>query len=195
MKIIFATHNEGKLIEMKNILSDFEVIGAKEAGVFEDVVEDGLTFAENALKKARFMVSKTGEAAIADDSGCCIEALDGAPGIYSARWANGADISDYTLEQIKDVSVGKRQAWFETAAALVFPDGREFVFDGQMHGEMTTEKRGIPLPKLPYDNIFIPNGYDKTCAEMGNDEKNKISHRGKAFLDLRAFLLKELDKS
>lgn len=192
MKIIFATHNEGKLIEMKKILHDFEVIGAEEAGVFEDVIEDGATFAENALKKARFVVNQTGEAAIADDSGACIKVLNGAPGIFSARWAGDRDIADFTLEKIKDVPEGQRQAWFETAAALVLPDGREFVFAGQMHGNMTFEKRGESLPKLPYDSIFIPDGHTLTCAEMGNEAKNKISHRGKAFLELREFLLREM---
>jgi len=192
MKIIFATHNKGKLIEMKKILHDFEVIGAEEAGVFEDVIEDGATFAENALKKARFVMEKTKMITVADDSGVCIKALNGAPGVFSARWAGDLDIADFALEKIKDVPDGQRQAWFETAAALVFPDGREFVFDGRMHGNITHEKRGESLPNLPYDSILIPDGHTLTCAEMGNEEKNKISHRGQAFLELREFLLKEM---
>jgi len=192
MKIIFATHNKGKLIEMKRILHDFEVIGAEEAGVFEDVVEDGATFTENALKKARFVVSQTGEAAVADDSGVCIKALDGEPGIFSARWAGDSDKAQFALDKLADVPDGQRQAWFETAAALVFPDGREFVFDGKMHGDITMEKRGESLPNLPYDSIFIPEGHTLTCAEMGNEEKNNLSHRGQAFRELREFLVKEL---
>ncbi len=87
MKIIFATHNQGKLKEMKELLSGFEVMSAEEAGVSDDVIEDGMTFKENALKKARFVAGKTGEWAVADDSGICIDVLDGAPGVMSARWA------------------------------------------------------------------------------------------------------------
>lgn len=190
MKIIFATHNKGKLIELKNILHDFEIIGAEDTGVFEDVEEDGETFAENALKKARFVASRVKDVVIADDSGLCIKAFDGAPGIYSARWAGDRNIADFTLEKMLDIPESERRAWFETAAVLIYPDGREFTFTGKMVGKIATERRGEALPKLPYDTIFIPEGYTKTCAEMDAVEKNKISHRGRAFLEMREFLSK-----
>lgn len=107
MKIVFASHNQGKIVEMKRMLQGFDVLSAEEAGVTEDVVEDRDTFAGNALKKARFMAEKTGCWAVADDSGLCIEALDGAPGVYSARWAGeaatGEELVQKTLERMKEV--------------------------------------------------------------------------------------------
>ncbi len=197
MKIVFATHNPGKVQEMRDLLSDMsiEVMSADEAGVKEDVVEDGKTFEENARKKAQFVAKKTGMWAVADDSGVCIRALDGAPGVRSARWAGeGAGdegIVRYTLAQLKDVPEGKRDAWFETALVLVSPDGKEQVFHGKMEGKITTESHGAPRTKLPYDAIFMPRGEKRTCAEMSLTEKNAISHRGRAFQELKKFLWRE----
>jgi len=191
MKIIFATQNQGKIKEMKSILSDLkvDVLSAGEAGIFDEVVEDGKTFKDNALKKARFIAQKSGEWAVADDSGLCITALNGAPGVHSARWAG--DRSDdsklvmHTLEKMKEIPAGKRQAYFESAVALVSPEGKEWTYSGQVHGSISLEPRGTALPKLPYDVIFIPQGYEKTFAEMTNEEKNSISHRGLAFEKLK----------
>ncbi|MFH0891417.1 MAG: RdgB/HAM1 family non-canonical purine NTP pyrophosphatase [Candidatus Falkowbacteria bacterium] len=188
MKIVFATHNPGKLVEMKKMLPSFEVLSASEAGVSEDVEEDGETFAANALKKARFVASKTGEWAVADDSGLCIDALGGEPGVYTARWALGRDLVEYTLERTKDVPEKKRGARFESAVAIVSPAGSEKVFTGVVRGELALAPRGQALPKLPYDVIFIPEGYKKTFAEMNEDEKNSLSHRGQAFRLMRAYL-------
>jgi XTP/dITP diphosphohydrolase len=189
MKIIFATHNQGKLKEMRELLPGFEVMGAEEAGVFEDVIEDGQTFAENALKKAQFVVKKTGQWAVADDSGICIEALGGAPGIMSARWAESdEDKINLTLEKLKDVPEKERGAWIEAALALVSPDGRVWIFDGRVDGQIAFEPRGENRKKLPYDKIFIPAGHDKTFAEMTAAEKHILSHRGRAFRKLKEFL-------
>lgn len=191
MDIIFATHNQGKLKEAKHLLDNHNVKGAEEAGVFEDVVEDGATMTENAFKKARFVREKTGMWSVADDSGICIKALDGAPGVYSARWAGeGADDDDlinFTLEKMKDVSEGKRQAFFEAAAAVVSPEGKEWSFIGRIYGRLAREPRGKARKSLPYDKIFIPEGWTKTFAEMTDSEKNAISHRGKAFKELKHF--------
>lgn len=192
MKIVFATHNSGKLVEMRNLLDGFEVVSAEEAGVFDDVVEDGETFAENALKKARFVSQKTGEWAVADDSGICIAALDGRPGVYSARWA-GENASDdeminFTLNEMKDVDHDNRQAYFVSVAALVSPAGKEHVFEGRIDGKITTKPIGTPRKKLPYDLIFSPIGTDRTFAEMSDEEKNSLSHRGLAFQKLKKFL-------
>lgn len=197
MKLVFATHNTGKIQEMRDLLRDMnvEVLSADEAGVPEDVVEDGKTFEQNALKKARFVGERTGQWAVADDSGVCIQALDGAPGVRSARWAgegaSDAELVKYTLAQIADIPEGKRGAYFETALALVSPDGKEWVFHGKMDGKMTTEPHGTPRVKLPYDAIFIPTGEKRTCAEMSLGEKNAISHRGRAFQELKQFLWRE----
>ena len=115
MKLVFATHNQGKLKEMRDLLSDLniEVVSADEAGVYEDVIEDGTTFKANALKKARFVGEQTGEWAVADDSGICIDALDGEPGVYSARWAGDrASVIDHTLDKMKKVPTKNRGAHF-----------------------------------------------------------------------------------
>ena len=209
MKLVFATHNSGKLVEMRSLLSDLpiEVLSADEAGVTEDVVEDGATFEDNARKKARFVHERTtpnpslerrGDDlwAVADDSGCCIEALDGRPGVLSARWAGeGATdqtLVEHTLNEMKDVPEGKRQAWFQTALCLVAPNGREWMFEGRINGRIAVEPRGTPRPKLPYDAIFIPEGHDRTFAEMSLEEKNSMSHRGQAFQQLREFFKTQL---
>ena len=174
---------------MKELLPGFDVTSADEAWVFEDVVEDGQTFAENALKKAQFVARETGQWAVADDSGICIAALDGAPGIMSARWAESDDDKiNLTLEKLKDIPEKERHARIEAALALVSPDGREWVFDGRVDGQIALEPRGENRKKLPYDRIFIPKGHDKTFAEMTAQEKHILSHRGKAFRKLKEFL-------
>ncbi len=194
MKLIFATHNSGKVKEMRQLLADceVEVASADEAGISEDVIEDGTTFAENALKKARFVAQKSGQWAVADDSGVCIWAIGCMPGIHTARWA-GEGASDeqivaYALEQLKNVPEGKRNAWFESAVALVAPDGSEQIFEGKVEGRIASEPLGTPRRKLPYDVLFIPDGYEQTFAEMPDDLKNHLSHRGRAFAKLKEFL-------
>ena len=191
MKLIFATHNPGKIKEMQEMLAglDIDVLSADEAGVTEDSIEDGLTFEENALKKACFVCAKSGECAVADDSGICLDALNGAPGIYTARWAGeGNDLVDFTFSQIKDVSEENLGATFRCAVALVMPDGQEFVFEGSSPGRVIKERRGPKVPKLPYDQIFIPEGHEQTFSEMPREEKHKLSHRGQAFAKLKEFL-------
>jgi len=198
MKIIFATHNIGKIKEMRALLCDLDidVLSADEAGVTEDVVEDKETFEGNALKKARFVSEKLGEWAVADDSGICIKELGCRPGVYSARWAGeGAGdekIISHTLKQMKDVAQGRRGAYFESAAALVAPDGRHWIFRGRVDGRVACEPTGTPRPKLPYDMLFIPRGHEKTFAQMSDQEKNALSHRGLAFQKLKKFLKNEI---
>jgi XTP/dITP diphosphohydrolase len=217
MKLIFATHNRGKIKEMRTILADldFEILSAEEAGIAEDVVEDGKTFEENAVKKARFVAEKLnppqspfekggsegGFWAVADDSGICIKALGGAPGVHSARWLcfhsgcgeegrskfTDVDLVEFTLKKMNDVPQAERRAYFECAAALAAPWGKHWVFEGRVWGRISEEPRGISRPKLPYDLIFIPDGHDRTFAEMPDEEKNKISHRAIAFHRLRKF--------
>jgi XTP/dITP diphosphohydrolase len=192
MRLIFATHNPGKLAEMKSIFAGlpFEIESAHEAGVLDEVVEDGLTFADNAHKKAFEVCEATNVLSLADDSGICIDALSGAPGVFTARWA-GEGASDeqlvqHTLEQMS----GKidRKASFVCVAALVAPDGRTWTFEGRVDGTLTTESHGIARAKLPYDAIFIPEGETRTFAEMPEEEKHAMSHRGRAMRNVRAFL-------
>jgi len=198
-RLVFATHNQGKVKEMKDILSGLpiKVLSAEEAGIFDDVVEDGETFEENALKKARFIVKKTGDWAVADDSGLCIEALDGAPGVHSARWAGDREIVnlvEYTLSKMRNIPIEKRKAYFESAAVLCAPDNRYWSFRGTINGVIPFEVRGVNRPKLPYDVIFIPEGHSKTFAQMSDSEKNSLSHRGTAFLQLKKCIEEILKK-
>lgn len=169
-----------------------EVVGMEEAGVNEKIIEDRKTFEGNALIKARLVAKRTGQMAIADDSGICVKALRGAPGVMSARWA-GEGVADeemvrYMLTKMKDVPEEKRQSWFKTALALVFQDGKERVFRGRVDGTISMEPRGTMRPRLPYDMIFIPQGHTRTFAEMTDAEKNSLSHRGRAFAKLKGFL-------
>jgi len=200
MKIIFATHNPGKVKEVGALLAglNIEVVSAEEAGVIEEAVEDGKTFEENALKKARFVAEKTGEWSMADDSGICIDALGGEPGVYSARYA-GAGASaekliNFVLEKMKDVLEEKRPATFFTVAVLISPAGEQWAFEGKVSGRVASSPRGAPRPKLPYDVVFIPEGGSRTFAEMADEEKNRISHRARAFLKLKDFLTEKLKR-
>jgi XTP/dITP diphosphohydrolase len=196
MKLIFATHNEGKLREMKNILSDLplEIISASEAGVLEEPVEDGATFADNALIKARYVAERVKEWTVADDSGLCVEALGGAPGVFSARWAgegaSGEDKANKVLKELGETPMEKRGAYFESSLALVSPAGQHWIFSGRIDGKISLNRQEIVArPKLPYDAIFIPQGFDKTFGQMTDEEKNALSHRGQAFRDLKNFFL------
>lgn len=197
MKIIFATHNQGKVKEMRKILADLnmdlEVVTLDEAGIKDEIEEDGKTMEENALKKAREISQKTGEWAIGEDTGLCIEALDGKPGVKTARWGdedgiNHEHLYEYCIEQMIDVPAGKRSAYFETALALVSPQGKEWVFSGKAEGSIAEHPKGEPRQGLPYDMVFIPEGYETTFAEMSDEEKNALSHRGKAFEEFKKFL-------
>lgn len=198
-KIIFATHNSGKIIEMREMLSglDFEIVSAADVGIFEEPEENGKTFEENARLKARFVANKTKEWSVADDSGVMIDALGGEPGVLTARWAGegaGADtMVKYTLERMKDVSEGMRQATFHSVVAIVSPQGEEWIFDGEVAGEFVTIPRGTPRLKLPYDVLFQPLGHDRTFAQMSDEEKNTLSHRGQAFGKLKEFLVDRIN--
>ncbi|MBB2743213.1 UNVERIFIED_ORG: XTP/dITP diphosphohydrolase [Microbispora rosea subsp. rosea] len=186
-KVVLATRNAGKIVELRRILADagvpVELVGLEAFPHIGDVAETGLTFAENALLKAHAVAAQSGLPAIADDSGLCVEALNGMPGIFSARWSgrHGDDDAnlDLLLAQIADVPDGRRQAHFACTAALALPSGEEHVVEGAVHGHLIRERRGTG--GFGYDPIFVPNGETRTTSEMSAEEKNAISHRGKAF--------------
>ena len=190
-KIVFATTNEGKVKEIKEILAGFpiEVVSMKEMNITADVEENGATFEENSLIKAREVSKLTGLPAMADDSGLEVDYLNGEPGIYSARYL-GRDTdynykNNYIIEKLKNAKDEERSARFVCVISLVLPDGREFIKKGVMEGRIAYEIKGEN--GFGYDPVFYLPEYGMTSAELSGEEKNKISHRGKA---LRA--MKEL---
>jgi XTP/dITP diphosphohydrolase len=197
-RLVLATHNAGKVVELRQILGDAgvpaELLGMDSFPEVADVVETGVTFAENALLKAHAVARATQLPAIADDSGLAVDVLGGSPGVFSARWSgrHGDDLANLRLllAQLGDVPDEHRQAHFACAAALALPDGTEKVWFGQMPGRLIREPRGSN--GFGYDPILVPDGQDRTSAELSPEEKNAISPRGKAFralaADLTAFL-------
>ena len=190
-KLVFATGNMDKLREIKQILADLdvEVLSMKEAGVNVDIVEDGKTFEENALIKARAVSKASGHLALADDSGLEVDALDKEPGIYSARYM-GEDTSydiknNNIIERLAGVPDEERTARFVCAMAAVFPDGTEKTFVRTMEGRIGYEIAGAN--GFGYDPIFYLPEYGKTSAEISPEEKNEISHRGKALRALAEY--------
>lgn len=189
-RLVLATHNRGKLVELRQILggvpgldlADDAVISAADLGT-PGPVEDGVTFKANALIKARALAAATGLPAVGDDSGLAVDVLGGAPGIFSARWAgrHGDDRAnlELLLAQLADVSDDDRAAGFVCAAALVTPDGEETVRSGTLHGALLRAPQGDG--GFGYDPILRPDGSDRSCAELAPEEKNAISHRGQAF--------------
>ena len=186
MKLIIASNNQHKLVEIKEILGDFfsEIVSAREAGIEHETVEDGTTFLENALKKAREMTAISGCAALADDSGICVDALGGAPGIYSARFSgvHGDDAANNRLLLEKMEGVADRKAHYTCAIALTYPDGREVTAEGYFYGEIGFEEKG--QYGFGYDPLFYLPEYGCTSAEILPEEKNKISHRAVALQKL-----------
>ncbi|MEU9795600.1 RdgB/HAM1 family non-canonical purine NTP pyrophosphatase [Streptomyces sparsogenes] len=186
-RLILATRNTYKITELRSILSDagldVELVGADAYPEVPDVKETGVTFAENALLKAHALARATGHPAVADDSGLCVDVLGGAPGIFSARWSgrHGDDRAnlELLLSQLADVPDEHRAAHFECAAALALPDGTERVVTGRLPG--TLRRAPVGGGGFGYDPILQPDGETRTCAELTPEEKNAISHRGKAF--------------
>jgi XTP/dITP diphosphohydrolase len=185
MKIILATNNENKIREINTILSGFRIAveDAASAGGIPEVEESGTTFVENALVKARAAANHFGLPALADDSGLEVPALDGWPGVYSARYAGPgctyADNNRKLLIEMAGLTGAGRRGRFVCAAALAFPDGQEYVVEGELFGTVATETKGSH--GFGYDPVFVPDGYDRTIAEMSTEEKNSISHRRRAF--------------
>jgi XTP/dITP diphosphohydrolase len=190
--VVLASRNEAKIRELARILagSQVELVGLDKFPDAPDVPETGATFEENALLKARAIAEFTGLPAVADDSGLCVDALNGMPGVLSARWSgrHGDDQAnlDLVLAQVSDIPDGRRGAHFACAAALAAPSGVECVVTGRVDGRLIRERRGSG--GFGYDPIFLPDGFDMTTAEMTAEEKDAISHRGRAFRALAPFI-------
>lgn len=189
MKLIIASNNQHKIREIKEILGEkFEqILSLREAAIDHETVEDGNTFLENARKKATEIAAISGCAALADDSGICVDALDGAPGIFSARFAgeHGNDEANNRLLLEKLSGAADRGAHYTCAMVLAYPDGKEVEAEGYLYGDITVNPRGEG--GFGYDPLFVPKGSFRTVAEYTDEEKNAISHRGEA---LRALLRK-----
>lgn len=181
-EIIFASHNKGKIAEIKQILNPLgiHVISSDDVDL-PDVEETGTTFEENAALKATTIAKIKGVPCIADDSGLCVTALNGRPGVYSARYAPNRDFDkamDKLLLEIQETNSQDRTAYFACVLVLAYPDGEYQSFEGRVDGKIAFDKHGNN--GFGFDPVFIPDGYDKTFAELGSEIKNKISHRGRA---------------
>lgn len=195
-RIVFATGNPGKIREIREILADFgvEVVSMKDAGIQLEIAEDGKTFAENALIKARTVCDASGEITMSDDSGLVVDALDGEPGIYSARWLGETTSYDVKnaeiLHRLEGVPEEQRSARFVCAVACVFPDGTELTSEGVFEGRIGYEAKGEN--GFGYDPIFYVPSEGRYSAELSPEEKNSMSHRGQALRkmkeQLRAYL-------
>ncbi|MEV6299629.1 RdgB/HAM1 family non-canonical purine NTP pyrophosphatase [Actinoplanes sp. NPDC051861] len=201
-RLLLATGNKKKLAELQRILDaalglhQVELAGLGDFPGYPDVPETGLTFGENALIKAREGAKRTGLPTVADDSGIAVNALNGMPGVFSARWSGGhgddrANL-DLLLAQISDVGDEHRGGAFVCAAALVLPNGREHLVEGRQTGRLLRSRRGEG--GFGYDPIFIGDGQERTNAELSPAEKDAISHRGKAFRELAKVIARELPR-
>lgn len=199
-RVVIATRNPGKIVEFHRILNELsdgavELISTNEFPDLVDVEETGSTFAENALLKARYTAKVTGLPAIADDSGLCVDALGGKPGLFSARWAgvHGNDKANVAkvLDELADVADAKRGAHFICVAALVMPDGREALAEGLFHGRILHAPVGDN--GFGYDPIFSPQGMSISSAQMSVEEKDAISHRGKSLRAIAPHVMEMLE--
>ena len=187
MELIFATHNNNKVKEVTKMLPSYlSMKSLTDINFFDEIEETGTTFEKNAQLKAKTIFDKTGKNIFADDSGLVIEALDGAPGVYSARYAGTGKDEDNIAKALKELE-GKtnRKAYFISIFCLIL-DGKEYFFEGRVNGTLATEIMGDN--GFGYDPIFIPDGFSKSFAQMSPEEKNAISHRGKAVEKLNDFL-------
>jgi len=194
--IIAASQNKGKIRELEAITKEFgmKVISRDEAGVDNiEVIEDGVTFEENSLKKAREIMALCGKITIADDSGIEVDALDGAPGVISAMYAgdecDDQKNRDKLLKELAGTPIEKRTARFVSVISMAYPDGKEIVTRGECEGHVIFEERGTN--GFGYDSLFVPLGYELTFAELSPEEKNKISHRANALKRLQIELGKQ----
>ena len=193
MDLVFATNNQHKLEELQAILGNkFRLLSLKDIGCDEDIPEEQPTLEGNASQKSHYVYNKFGYNCFADDTGLEIEALNGEPGVYSARYAGEAKSAEANMEKVLDklAKINNRNARFRTVISLII-NGKETLFEGIVNGEILKEKKGDS--GFGYDPIFMPGGFDKSFAEMEMAEKNKISHRGRAVQKLVDFLDEKLE--
>lgn len=187
MKLIFATNNKNKLQELKSAVATFDIFGLSESGIHVDIPETGVTLKENAAIKARFIYDTYGFNCFADDTGLMVDALNGEPGVYSARYSGPNGDAESNMKKLLENLTGKekRTGRFQTVICLIL-DGKEHFFEGKCHGIILAERQGEK--GFGYDPIFQPDGFDQSFAQMSMTEKNRISHRGLAVKKLVEFL-------
>jgi XTP/dITP diphosphohydrolase len=190
MKIVFATANAGKLREAAEVLGpDFEIVSLAQAGITEEIPETGKTLQENSLQKATYLFERTGLPCFADDTGLEVDALGGAPGIYSARYAGPNHDHQANMDKLlKELgATEERRARFKTVVTLILADGQPRFFEGTCEGSIARAKRGNG--GFGYDPVFLPDAYPgRTLAEVSEEEKNAVSHRGQAIRAMAAWL-------
>ena len=187
-KLIFATHNKNKLKEVRDLMPNhLQLLSLDELNIFDEIEETASTIEGNALLKAQAIYKLTGQNCFADDSGLLVDALDGAPGVYSARYAGEQKSNEANMEKLLSELANKenRNAHFKTVIALII-DGKEFLFEGTINGKIISEKKGND--GFGYDPIFLPDGYSETFAQMNSETKNAISHRGIALKKMIDYL-------
>ena len=191
MKLVFASGNRGKIREALEILGEgFELLTPAEAGILEDIPETGQTLRENSLQKARYLYERTGMDCFADDTGLEVDCLGGAPGIHTARYAGEAKDPAANIDKLlreMEKAGGSRTARFRTVVTLIV-GGETHFYEGVMEGSIAKARSGAG--GFGYDPVFMPEGYDCTAAELSEEEKNAISHRGKALRAMAAALKK-----
>ncbi len=199
MEIILSTGNAGKVAEINEVFAGtpIKVIPLTDAGIEGQAVEGVDSLEENSYLKAHYAWSRApGRWAMADDTGLFIDALNGEPGVVTADWAGeavkGNALMEYAISRIKEIPEDKRTAYFETVATVISPTGETTIFKGRVSGRLIVEPRGTRVPALPFIPIFIPEGSDKTFGEMPIEDINATSHRGKAFTQVREFLLSKI---
>ena len=190
MRIIFATANRGKLREAAEVLGPgFEVVSPADLGITEDIPETGATLQENSLQKAQYLFDRTGLPCFADDTGLEVDALGGAPGIYSARYAGPGHDSEANMDKLlaELIRLDDRRARFRTVVTLILADGQPHFFEGSCEGSIARERHGTG--GFGYDPVFLPDAYPgRTLAEVSEEEKNAVSHRGKAIRAMAEWL-------
>ena len=192
-ELILASNNAHKVEEIKSILEDYSILTLKDINYTEEIVEDGTTFEENALIKARTICKYSGKTAISDDSGLSVDLLDGRPGVYSARYSKEQTDEKNIEKVLLELNEQKSKAKFVSVIALVKPNGTELTFRGECHGEIIFEKRGTN--GFGYDPIFYVPSLDKTFAELSANQKNSISHRKQSLEKFSQYLKEESDEN
>lgn len=192
-ELILASNNAHKVEEIKSILEDYSILTLKDINYTKEIVEDGSTFEENALIKARTICKYSGKIAISDDSGLSVDLLDGRPGVYSARYSKEQTDEKNIEKVLLELNGQKSKAKFVSVIALVKPDGTELTFRGECYGEIIFEKRGTN--GFGYDPIFYVPSLDKTFAELSAEQKNSISHRKQSLEKFSQYLKEESDEN